>query len=132
MMHKIETSAGGLELNETINGYVQQKIGDLDRYLQRHARKTVHAEVKLWKEKGKGGRGYTAFISLISSKCIHIVVLKFLETNMNIHSVLKRKYSKISSSHTMYSTSVAVISGRLLPRNMTVKHGYLLKLGIVS
>ncbi len=60
MIHKIETSARGLELNETINGYVQQKIGDLDRYLQRHARKTVHAEVKLWKEKGKGGRGYTA------------------------------------------------------------------------
>lgn len=59
MIQKIETSARGLSLNDTINAYVQQKIGDLDRYLQRHARKTVHAEVKLWKEKGKGNPGYT-------------------------------------------------------------------------
>ncbi len=64
MIKKIETSAKGLDLNDTINSYIQEKIGDLDRYIQRHARRTVHAEVKLWKEKGKGARGYTVEVVL--------------------------------------------------------------------
>jgi putative sigma-54 modulation protein len=33
--------------DELTKKYVKKKIGALDRYLTRHARKTVHAEVKL-------------------------------------------------------------------------------------
>lgn len=33
--------------DELTRKYVKKKIGSLDRYLSRHARKTVHAEVKL-------------------------------------------------------------------------------------
>lgn len=33
--------------DELTKKYVKKKIGALDRYLSRHARKTVHAEVKL-------------------------------------------------------------------------------------
>ncbi len=36
-----------LDLDADIKRYIDKKIGRLDRYLPRHARQTVHAEVRL-------------------------------------------------------------------------------------
>lgn len=53
MITKIDISANGLELTDDIKKYVEKKIGRLDRLMSKHARKSVHAEVKLKQENAK-------------------------------------------------------------------------------
>ena len=53
MISKLELSANGVELTDDIKKYVDKKIGRLDRYMSKHARKSAHAEVKLKQEKSK-------------------------------------------------------------------------------
>jgi putative sigma-54 modulation protein len=47
MIEPIDIVGQKFELDEDIKRYVRKKIGRLDRYLSRHARKSVKAEVKL-------------------------------------------------------------------------------------
>ncbi len=53
-----------LELDEDIKRYVQRKIGRLDRYLPRHARKSVHAQVRLRDANNKHGNKYECEVVL--------------------------------------------------------------------
>lgn len=46
--------------DEATKKYVRRKIGRIDRYLPRHARKTVTADVKLSEINKKGGNKYEA------------------------------------------------------------------------
>jgi putative sigma-54 modulation protein len=47
MIARIEKSGINVELGDDVKKYIDKKVGHLDRYLTRHARKSVHAEVKL-------------------------------------------------------------------------------------
>lgn len=47
MIKSIDITGIKYDLDETTRKYVNKKIGRLDRYLPRHARKSVTAEVKL-------------------------------------------------------------------------------------
>lgn len=47
MIERIDIVGQHIELDDDIKRYVRKKIGGLDRYVPRHARKSVHAEVKL-------------------------------------------------------------------------------------
>ena len=47
MIKSIEITGIKYDLDETTRKYVNKKIGRLDRYLPRHARKSATAEVKL-------------------------------------------------------------------------------------
>jgi ribosomal subunit interface protein len=49
MIAKIEKSGIEYALNETIATYIDTKLGRLDRFAPKHARQTMHAEVKLRK-----------------------------------------------------------------------------------
>ncbi len=53
MISKLEIVANGVELTDDIRKYVDKKIGRLDRYMNKHARKSARAEVKLKQEKSK-------------------------------------------------------------------------------
>jgi len=53
MISRIELTANGVDLTDDVKKYVDKKIGRLDRFMSRHARKSVHAEVKLKQEKSK-------------------------------------------------------------------------------
>lgn len=64
MIQKLEIVANGMELNDDIKKYVDKKIGRLDKYMTRHARKTAHAEVKLKQEKSKKNDQFTAEVVL--------------------------------------------------------------------
>lgn len=46
-LKKIEIVGHGVELRDDLKKYITKKVGKLDRYLPRHARKTAHAEVKI-------------------------------------------------------------------------------------
>lgn len=64
MISHIDTSGINLELGEDIKKYIAKKVGRLDRYMPRHARKTVHAEVKLRETNNRLGNKYECEVLL--------------------------------------------------------------------
>lgn len=60
MIANITLTGIGLDLDEKTKKYVRKKVGKLDRYLPRHARKSVAAEVKLKQVNKKHGNTYEA------------------------------------------------------------------------
>lgn len=64
MISRIDKSGINLELDGDLKKYIDRKIGRLDRYMPRHARKTVHAEVKLRETGNKAGDKYTCEVVL--------------------------------------------------------------------
>lgn len=64
MISIIEITGLKYELDDTTKRYVQKVIGRLDRYVPRHARKTLTAEVKLKQIDEKHGNKYEAEVIL--------------------------------------------------------------------
>lgn len=64
MIQSIEISGIKYEVNETTKRYVIKKIGRLDRYLPRHARKTAAASIKLKQIDKPHGNKYEAEVIL--------------------------------------------------------------------
>ena len=64
MISRVEKSGINLELDADLKKYIDRKIGRLDRYMPRHARKTVHAEVKMRETGNKAGDKYTCEVVL--------------------------------------------------------------------
>lgn len=64
MIAKIDTSGINLELNEDIKKYVKRKIGRLDKYMPRHARKSARAEAKLRQTNNRLGNKYECEVLL--------------------------------------------------------------------
>ena len=60
MIQNITLTGLHLEVDERTKKYVRAKIGRLDRYLPRHARKSVHAEVRLSQVNRDHGKKYEA------------------------------------------------------------------------
>lgn len=64
MIDSIDISSTRYEVDETTKKYVLKKIGRLDRYLPRHARKTVTADVRLRQVNAEHGNKYEAEVIL--------------------------------------------------------------------
>ena len=64
MIESIDISSKRYEVDETTIKYVLKKIGRLDRYLPRHARKTATADVRLSQINGDHGNKYEAEVIL--------------------------------------------------------------------
>lgn len=64
MIESIDISSKRYEVDETTRKYVLKKIGRLDRYLPRHARKTATADVRLRQINGDHGNKYEAEVIL--------------------------------------------------------------------
>lgn len=64
MISRIDTSGINIELGEDIKKYIAKKVGKLDRYMPRHARKSVHAEVKLRETNNRLGNKYECEVIL--------------------------------------------------------------------
>jgi ribosome-associated translation inhibitor RaiA len=60
MIEAIDITGVKYDLDETTKKYVAKKIGRLDRYLPKHARKSVNAEVKLKEVNRSHGNKYEA------------------------------------------------------------------------
>lgn len=56
MISQIEITGIHYEVSEDLKKYISKKIGKLDKYTPRHARKTIRAEVKLSERKTKSDR----------------------------------------------------------------------------
>ena len=64
MIDRIDIAGIKLDLDDDIKKYVKRKIGRLDRYVSRHARKSLHAEVKLRDINRKYGNKYECEVLL--------------------------------------------------------------------
>lgn len=64
MITSIEITGIKYELDDTTKKYVNKKIGRLDRYLPRHARDSVTAEVRLKEVNREHGNKYEAEVVL--------------------------------------------------------------------
>lgn len=64
MMMHIDITGVKYEIDDVTKRYVMGKIGRLDRYLPRHARKTARAEVKLKEVNRTNGNKYEAEVIL--------------------------------------------------------------------
>jgi putative sigma-54 modulation protein len=64
MIESIEITGVKLDIDATTRKYVTKKIGRLDRYLPKHARKSVTAEVKLREVNRDHGNKYEAEVIL--------------------------------------------------------------------
>lgn len=58
MLTNIDKAGINLELDADLKRYIDKKIGRLDRYIPRHARKSAHVEVKLKETGNKAGDKY--------------------------------------------------------------------------
>lgn len=65
MITQVEiTGVGGLTLDDTTKKYIKRKIGMLDRLATRHARKSIHAEVKVAQVNRDNGNKYEVEVLL--------------------------------------------------------------------
>jgi len=64
MIAKIDTSGINIDLGDDIKKYIDRKIGRLDKYMPRHARKSAHAEAKLRETNNRLGNKYECEILL--------------------------------------------------------------------
>lgn len=103
MIEKLEISAQHTTLTPELKKYVEKKIGKLDRYVSRHARESVHAEVKLKESKAKDKQQFTCGVVLYLPK----EVLDASETTVNmfaavdiVETKLKQQLKKYKDTHT--------------------------------
>lgn len=64
MIESIDITGVKYEVDDTTKKYVTKKIGRLDRYLPKHARKSVTAEIKLKEVNRDHGNKYEAEVIL--------------------------------------------------------------------
>lgn len=64
MIAHIDTAGINLDLSDDIKKYIAKKVGRLDRYMPKHARKSVHAEVKLRETNNRLGNKYECEVLL--------------------------------------------------------------------
>ncbi len=64
MISNIDTAGIGLDLGEDIKKYITKKIGRLDKYIPRHARKTARAQIKMRATNNKQGNKYECEVLL--------------------------------------------------------------------
>lgn len=109
MIQPIEITGVKYELDETTKKYVIKKIGRLDRYLPKHARKSATAEVKLKEVNRAYGNKYEAEV------IIHVPdkTLTAKDSTVNMLAAVDIVEAKIVSQLRKYKdTNVAHIGRR--------------------
>jgi len=109
MITTIQITGIAYEVDENTRKYVIKRIGRLDRYLPRHARKTVSAEVKLEEVNHAHGNKYQA--EVIMSVPGKIITAK--DSTSNILAAVDIVEAKIQSQLRNYKqAAIAHIGNR--------------------
>lgn len=111
MINAISITGVKFDLDETTKRYVIKKIGKLDRYLPRHARKSASAEVLLKEVNRDHGNKYEAEVVLhVPDK-----QLTAKDSTVNVLAALDIVEAKlVSQLHKYKQTTVAHIGRRRL------------------
>lgn len=101
MISRVDITGIHYEVGEDLKKYVNKKIGKLDRFVPRHARKSLHAEVKLSELKTKSNRNKCEVILHLPEQ-----QLKATESTVNmfaavdvVETKLKNQLKKYKANH---------------------------------
>lgn len=108
MIKNINITGVKYELNETTKKYVEKKIGALDKYLPRHARKSVSADVKIKQIDNPGGNKYEVevIINVPDKK------LTAKDSTMNVLAAVDIVEAKLNGQVRRYKDDVLAHVGR--------------------
>ncbi|HET8690284.1 MAG TPA: ribosome-associated translation inhibitor RaiA [Candidatus Saccharimonadales bacterium] len=94
--------------DEATKRYVMRKIGSLDRFLNRHARKTMYADVKLRQVDRKRGNKYECEVTLT----IPDATLNAMDSTMNMLAAVDIVEEKLKNQLKRYAEEKSNHRGR--------------------
>ena len=121
MIQKIEISGVHMDVDESLKKYVMRKIVRLDRFVPRHGRASMHAEVKLKEGKAKNKNERTCEVILHLPG--EVLTVKEATINMfaaidiaetKLHHQLK-KYKDLHTSPRLHQRVISRFKHRPLP-----------------
>ena len=96
------------ELTDTTKKYVEKKIGSLDKYLPRHARKSAKADVKIKQIDNPGGNKYE--VEVIINVPDKAITAK--DSTMNVLAAVDIVEAKLNGQLRRYKDDVLAHVGR--------------------
>lgn len=108
MITQVDITGVKYDIDETTKKYVIKKVGRLDRYLPRHARKSVTADVKLKEVNRANGNKYEAEIILN----VPDRVLMAKDTTVNMLAAVDIVEAKIAAQLRKYKEETISHVGR--------------------
>jgi ribosomal subunit interface protein len=121
MIQKIDIDGVHMDVDDSLKKYVNKKIGRLDRFISKHARESVHAEVKLKEGNAKGKSERTCEVML------HLPheILTVKETTINMYAAVDiaetklhhqlKKYKDLHDSPRLHQRVIARLKHRPQP-----------------
>jgi len=104
MISKMEINGIHTTLTEPLKAYITKKIGNMDRYLPRHARESAHVEVKLKEDKIKTKKQCTCEVIL---HLPHDTIM-IKETTINMFAAVDIVETKLKNQLKKYKEKHAV------------------------
>lgn len=108
MITQVDITGVKYDIDETTKKYVIKKVGRLDRYLPRHARKSVTADVKLKEVNRANGNKYEAEVILN----VPDRVLMAKDTTVNMLAAVDIVEAKIAAQLRKYKEETISHVGR--------------------
>jgi putative sigma-54 modulation protein len=108
MITQVDITGVKYDIDETTRKYVIKKVGRLDRYLPRHARKSATADVKLKEVNRANGNKYEAEIIL----SVPDKVLTAKDTTVNMLAAVDIVEAKIATQLRKYKEETISHVGR--------------------
>jgi len=123
MISRIEINSVHAEVDEDLHKYVTKKVGSLDKFIQREARQSLHAEVKLKENHAKDRKQFTCEVIL------HLPREQIMvsDTTMNMYAAVDIVEAKLKTQLKKYkdkrtsprsgrkSRSVRRFLGKIIP-----------------
>lgn len=108
MIQNLTITGVKYELTDTSKKYVEKKIGALDRFLPRHARKSVAADVKIKRTDNPDGNKYE--VEVIITVPDKVITAK--DSTMNVTAAVDIVESKLASQLKRYKDDTLAHVGR--------------------
>ncbi len=108
MISKLELTGIHTDTTKDIEKYVKKKIGKLDVYMTKHARASVHAEVRLKEAKAKDKKQCTAEVVFY----LPGEVITAKETTVNMYAAIDIVEEKLKSQLRRYKENNSAKNGR--------------------
>lgn len=101
MISQIDISGIHYEISEDIKKYINKKVSKLDRFVPRHARKIMHAEVKLSELKTKSDRNHCEIIIHLPEQIItaHESTINMFAAIDIVETKIKNQLKKYKDLH---------------------------------
>jgi ribosomal subunit interface protein len=98
MIENIVINGVHLDVDEDLNKYVIKKIAGLDKYMSKHVKESVHAEVWLKESKAKDKRKLTCEVKMTLPK----EIIMTSETTLNIYAAVDIVETKLKNQILKY------------------------------